>query len=208
MKKIIFLFPFRYIPPLIWGKSGHIQTALYGKMGRVRSPHPYGHRKFITMSDGATSTFDLFEPLAEHCIGGESRSYDWAITWRRSSSQWGSTEFMLVPPTLPSIVSGLVGTLPRPITYEHLARISSSMCLPVASWKAEAGCKGLRENSEPWPARTRPQVWWQWQKPDCPPCFIFTIFSCSPHKSNALLSLCYWWGNQSPRLCMLVWFVA
>ncbi|ELK18257.1 Abhydrolase domain-containing protein 2 [Pteropus alecto] len=61
----------RYIPPLIWGKSGHIQTALYGKMGRVRSPHPYGHRKFITMSDGATSTFDLFEPLAEHCIGGD-----------------------------------------------------------------------------------------------------------------------------------------
>lgn len=61
----------RYIPPLIWGKSGHIQTALYGKMGRVRSPHPYGHRKFITMSDGATSTFDLFEPLAEHCVGGE-----------------------------------------------------------------------------------------------------------------------------------------
>ncbi|XP_074090215.1 monoacylglycerol lipase ABHD2 [Macrotis lagotis] len=60
-----------YIPPLIWGKSGHIQTALYGKMGRVRSPHPYGHRKFITMSDGATSTFDLFEPLAEHCIGDD-----------------------------------------------------------------------------------------------------------------------------------------
>uniref|UniRef100_U6CTU0 Monoacylglycerol lipase ABHD2 n=1 Tax=Neovison vison TaxID=452646 RepID=U6CTU0_NEOVI len=60
-----------YIPPLIWGKSGHIQTALYGKMGRVRSPHPYGHRKFITMSDGATSTFDLFEPLAEHCVGDD-----------------------------------------------------------------------------------------------------------------------------------------
>nr|KAF6399072.1 abhydrolase domain containing 2, acylglycerol lipase [Molossus molossus] len=37
-----------YIPPLIWGKSGHIQTALYGKMGRVRSPHPYGQRKFIS----------------------------------------------------------------------------------------------------------------------------------------------------------------
>ncbi|KAM6203199.1 monoacylglycerol lipase ABHD2 [Rhynchocyon petersi] len=60
-----------YIPPLIWGKSGHIQTALYGKMGRVRSPHPYGQRKFITMADGATSTFDLFEPLAEHCVGDD-----------------------------------------------------------------------------------------------------------------------------------------
>ncbi|NWX82343.1 ABHD2 lipase, partial [Nothoprocta ornata] len=58
-----------YIPPLIWGKSGHIQTALYGKMGRVRSPHPYGLRKYLTMPDGATATFDLFEPQAEHCIG-------------------------------------------------------------------------------------------------------------------------------------------
>ncbi|XP_053318370.1 monoacylglycerol lipase ABHD2 [Spea bombifrons] len=60
-----------YIPPLIWGKSGHIQTALYGKMGRVSSPHPYGQRKYLTMSDGATATFDLFEPLAEHCTGDD-----------------------------------------------------------------------------------------------------------------------------------------
>ncbi|ETE65098.1 Abhydrolase domain-containing protein 2, partial [Ophiophagus hannah] len=55
-----------YIPPLIWGKSGHIQTALYGKMGRVGSPHPYGLRKYLTMADGATATFDLFEPLTEN----------------------------------------------------------------------------------------------------------------------------------------------
>lgn len=58
-----------YIPPMIWGKSGHIQTALYGKMGRVNSPTPSGLRKFLTMSDGATATFDLFEPLKEHCTG-------------------------------------------------------------------------------------------------------------------------------------------
>ncbi|KAG8440662.1 hypothetical protein GDO86_006418 [Hymenochirus boettgeri] len=60
-----------YIPPLIWGKSGHIQTALYGKMGRVSSPNPSGLRKYLTMPDGATATFDLFEPLAEHCIGDD-----------------------------------------------------------------------------------------------------------------------------------------
>uniref|UniRef100_A0A8C5MJ14 Monoacylglycerol lipase ABHD2 n=1 Tax=Leptobrachium leishanense TaxID=445787 RepID=A0A8C5MJ14_9ANUR len=60
-----------YIPPLIWGKSGHIQTALYGKMGRVRSPQPCGIRKYLTMPDGATATFDLFEPLAEHCTADE-----------------------------------------------------------------------------------------------------------------------------------------
>ncbi|XP_039628994.1 monoacylglycerol lipase ABHD2 [Polypterus senegalus] len=58
-----------YIPPLLWGKSGHLQTALYGKMGRVSSPHPYGLRKFLTMPDEATATFDLFESLSDHCTG-------------------------------------------------------------------------------------------------------------------------------------------
>ncbi|KAJ3592843.1 hypothetical protein NHX12_005181 [Muraenolepis orangiensis] len=60
-----------YIPPLLWGKSGHLQTALYGKLGRVSSPHPCGIRKYLPMQDGATSTFDLFEPLAEHRTGGD-----------------------------------------------------------------------------------------------------------------------------------------
>ncbi|KAI4889528.1 hypothetical protein NFI96_010729 [Prochilodus magdalenae] len=59
----------RYIPPLLWGKSGHLQTALYGKLGRVSSPHPTGLRKYLPMQDGATATFDLFEPLADHQSG-------------------------------------------------------------------------------------------------------------------------------------------
>uniref|UniRef100_A0A3B1IWJ2 Monoacylglycerol lipase ABHD2 n=1 Tax=Astyanax mexicanus TaxID=7994 RepID=A0A3B1IWJ2_ASTMX len=60
-----------YIPPLLWGKSGHLQTALYGKLGRVSSPHPKGQRKYLPMQDGATSTFDLFEPLADHQSGAD-----------------------------------------------------------------------------------------------------------------------------------------
>nr|XP_057932210.1 monoacylglycerol lipase ABHD2-like isoform X2 [Doryrhamphus excisus] len=60
-----------YIPPLLWGKSGHIQTALYGKMGRVSTPSPSGVRKFLPMQDGATATFDLFEALGDHSTGGD-----------------------------------------------------------------------------------------------------------------------------------------
>ncbi|MCI4383306.1 hypothetical protein PGIGA_G00024840 [Pangasianodon gigas] len=60
-----------YIPPLLWGKSGHLQTALYGKLGRVSSPHPTGLRKYLPMQDGATATFDLFEPLADHQSGAD-----------------------------------------------------------------------------------------------------------------------------------------
>uniref|UniRef100_A0A6Q2WRZ1 Abhydrolase domain containing 2, acylglycerol lipase b n=1 Tax=Esox lucius TaxID=8010 RepID=A0A6Q2WRZ1_ESOLU len=61
-----------YVPPLLWGKSGHLQTALYGKLGRVRSLTPSGLRKYLPMQDRATATFDLFEPLGDHHTGGES----------------------------------------------------------------------------------------------------------------------------------------
>ncbi|XP_026094753.1 monoacylglycerol lipase ABHD2-B-like isoform X2 [Carassius auratus] len=60
-----------YIPPLLWGKNGHLQTALYGKMGRVKCPKPCGLRKYLPMSDGATATFDLFEPQGVHCTGDD-----------------------------------------------------------------------------------------------------------------------------------------
>ncbi|XP_051740858.1 monoacylglycerol lipase ABHD2 isoform X1 [Ctenopharyngodon idella] len=60
-----------YIPPLLWGKSGHLQTALYGKMGRVKSPKPCGLRKYLPMQDGATATFDLFEPRGIHSTGDD-----------------------------------------------------------------------------------------------------------------------------------------
>ncbi|XP_044213089.1 monoacylglycerol lipase ABHD2-like [Thunnus albacares] len=60
-----------YIPPLLWGKSGHLQTALYGKMGRVNTPTPCGVRKFLPMQDGATASFDLFEALGEHSTGDD-----------------------------------------------------------------------------------------------------------------------------------------
>ncbi|XP_046890372.1 monoacylglycerol lipase ABHD2-like [Hypomesus transpacificus] len=60
-----------YIPPLLWGKSGHLQTALYGKMGRVSAPTPFGVRKYLPMQDGATATFDLFEPQGDHQTGDD-----------------------------------------------------------------------------------------------------------------------------------------
>ncbi|XP_046334850.1 monoacylglycerol lipase ABHD2-like [Haliotis rufescens] len=65
----IFLEP--YIPTLIWGKSGHIQTIVYGKMGRVQYPDLKGDRHEHIMSDGATSTFDVYHPLSEHQAGGD-----------------------------------------------------------------------------------------------------------------------------------------
>ncbi|XP_005094023.1 monoacylglycerol lipase ABHD2 [Aplysia californica] len=59
-----------YVPTLLWGKSGHIQTILYAKMGRVNMPVPNGVRHTTGMADGATLTFDLYEPEVPHKTGG------------------------------------------------------------------------------------------------------------------------------------------
>lgn len=59
-----------YIPTILWGKSGHIQTFLYGKMGRFNSPVPHGERHFETMEDGATMSYDIYQPTVKHSSGG------------------------------------------------------------------------------------------------------------------------------------------
>uniref|UniRef100_A0A2C9JPZ6 AB hydrolase-1 domain-containing protein n=1 Tax=Biomphalaria glabrata TaxID=6526 RepID=A0A2C9JPZ6_BIOGL len=58
-----------YFPPLLWGKSGHVQTVLYAKMGRVNVPVPNGIRHSILLVDGATLTFDLHKPKVPHKSG-------------------------------------------------------------------------------------------------------------------------------------------
>ncbi|KAK3736371.1 hypothetical protein QZH41_006146 [Actinostola sp. cb2023] len=53
----------RYIPP-VWGRSGHVQTVFAGKVGRVNSPKLHGTHHVVIMKDGATMTFDVYEPDA------------------------------------------------------------------------------------------------------------------------------------------------
>ncbi|XP_041355828.1 monoacylglycerol lipase ABHD2-like isoform X2 [Gigantopelta aegis] len=58
-----------YVPPLIWGKCGHLQTLVYVKMGRVMLPVTEGQRHHKVMPDGATMTFDIYEPKRDHKKG-------------------------------------------------------------------------------------------------------------------------------------------
>lgn len=51
-----------YIPPFLWGRSGHVQTLVVGKVGRVSVPSLESVHHHIKMNDGATATFDVFEP--------------------------------------------------------------------------------------------------------------------------------------------------
>ena len=59
-----------YVPPLLWGKNGHIQTVVYAKMGRMRDPIPSGTRHTKTLQDGSTLTFDFYQPTASHPTSG------------------------------------------------------------------------------------------------------------------------------------------
>ena len=61
---------FSYHPPLLWGRSGHIQTIIYAKMGRMIPKFPEGERFHYTMPDGATTSFDVYDP---HEKGKEGR---------------------------------------------------------------------------------------------------------------------------------------
>ncbi|ESO85093.1 hypothetical protein LOTGIDRAFT_204654 [Lottia gigantea] len=65
-----------YIPPLLWGKSGHLQTFIYAKMGRIMSPLPNGKRIELIRPDNATMSFDVFQPHYEHPTG---RDYTLAV---------------------------------------------------------------------------------------------------------------------------------
>ncbi len=59
----------RYIPTLFWGKCGHIQSITFSKKGRFNCPTIRGKRHFIVMKDGATITYDVFQPTVPHKLG-------------------------------------------------------------------------------------------------------------------------------------------
>ncbi|XP_060605450.1 monoacylglycerol lipase ABHD2-like [Ruditapes philippinarum] len=52
-------------PTILWGKSGHFQTIVHVKMGRTKPKWPDGKRFHILMEDGATMSYDLFDPHQE-----------------------------------------------------------------------------------------------------------------------------------------------
>lgn len=56
-------FNYRYIPTRLWGFSGHVQTILQSIVGRVKCPWPLGERVYISLNDGSTLTYDLYQPL-------------------------------------------------------------------------------------------------------------------------------------------------
>lgn len=55
-------FFFSYSPPWLWGRNGHVQTAVYGVLGRHMIARVAKKRYYVSLKDGTTVTFDVFEP--------------------------------------------------------------------------------------------------------------------------------------------------
>lgn len=64
-------FVYRYDPPYVWGRNGHIQTAIYGALGHSTLKRCFDRRHQVKLEDGTTVTFDVFEPIAKHDSEGE-----------------------------------------------------------------------------------------------------------------------------------------
>ena len=64
--------PLRYTPTRLWGYSGHVQTIIGGVISLFRCPLLNGKRFALRASDGATVTYDLYQPLDKHQNDGTS----------------------------------------------------------------------------------------------------------------------------------------
>ena len=60
--RLIHLHSYRYVPPLLWGTNGHIQTILFGIIGRFSIQSTQGERHSVTVPDGSTVFYDFYEP--------------------------------------------------------------------------------------------------------------------------------------------------
>ena len=60
-----------YTPTRLWGYSGHVQTIIGGVISFFRSPLLNGKRFASKALDGATVTYDLYQPLDKHPNDGK-----------------------------------------------------------------------------------------------------------------------------------------
>ncbi|XP_050716142.1 abhydrolase domain-containing protein 2-like [Eriocheir sinensis] len=51
-----------YVPVRLWGSSGHLQTIVHATVGRTYCPHVVPRRIAARQEDGATVTWDIYEP--------------------------------------------------------------------------------------------------------------------------------------------------
>ena len=61
-----------YCPVRLWGRSGHIQTIIHATVGRTYCNSVPGRRCAARQEDGATVTWDVYEPSAPSQFPGKA----------------------------------------------------------------------------------------------------------------------------------------
>ena len=61
---VLLISVWRYKPPETWGKNGHLQTIVSSKL-RFNSFKLEGDRHYLKVSNGATLSFDIYEPVED-----------------------------------------------------------------------------------------------------------------------------------------------
>lgn len=59
-----------YVPTRFWGFSGHIQTIVQSVISRFHCPLVKGYRAYLKLPDGATVSYDLYQPWDQHPHAG------------------------------------------------------------------------------------------------------------------------------------------
>ena len=59
---------FRYRSPALFGRNGHLQTAIYGVLGHATLKRTYDQRQQVVLDDNTTITFDIFEPVKANAV--------------------------------------------------------------------------------------------------------------------------------------------
>jgi len=68
IERLIGFFFSRYCPTRLWGYSGHIQTIIQGFISRLYCPLVNGRRQSFKAADGATVTYDIYQPIEQHIV--------------------------------------------------------------------------------------------------------------------------------------------
>ena len=56
---------FRYTPPLLWGKNGHLHTLVFSKFSPKIECKANRRQHSVKLEDNSTVIFDIFEPFLD-----------------------------------------------------------------------------------------------------------------------------------------------
>ena len=61
----MYFYDCRYVPPLLWGKNGHLHTFVFSKLSPRVECKAKKWQHSVKLKDNSTVIFDIFEPCSD-----------------------------------------------------------------------------------------------------------------------------------------------